>query len=177
MTMIKMIFVFLLPTISYAFFCPNNFNQINFGDTIAQIQQQCGTPAKQETKEIAPDIPTPQEWNYYVPRTYTLSATNQPEMTLKTQIIFDANGKAININVNGLSMPSTNVCGAVIQLGATQDTVKAACGNPAIINKQQATAPQTGSTQPPKNKITEFTYSTTPPVTLVFENGVLKSKK
>ncbi|OGT35915.1 MAG: hypothetical protein A3F11_03980 [Gammaproteobacteria bacterium RIFCSPHIGHO2_12_FULL_37_14] len=174
---IAILFIFFLPTMTYAFFCPNNFNQINFGDTIEQIQQQCGSPAKQDTKEITPDIPVPQEWNYYVPRTYTLSATNQPQSTLKTQFTFDSSGKAINISVNGLGVPSTNVCnGIVIALGATQDAVKAACGNPTFVNKPPPSSTPTG-TPPPKKKMTEFTYNTNPPVILVFENGILKEKK
>ncbi len=175
----------LFPALSYAFFCPSNFNQINFGDTLEQVQGLCGPAAKQETKEITP-APTeakgPQEWNYYIPRAYVLSATNQPQMTLKTQIVFDENGKAVNINVNGLSMPSTNVCGAVIQLGSTQDAVKAACGNPSFVNQgaQPATATAVTPSTPPqvqKTKITELTYNSTPPVTLTFENGILKEKK
>src|SRR5690606_3368063 len=90
------------PLLSYAFFCPTNFNQINFGNTQAQVEQLCGTPAKQETKDVAIEPPTPQEWSYYIPRTYILSATNQSQMSLKTQFTFDKDGKVINISVNGL---------------------------------------------------------------------------
>ncbi|HLB43040.1 MAG TPA: hypothetical protein VJN02_09390 [Gammaproteobacteria bacterium] len=178
MAILYFLLVLFVPMTSYAFFCPNNFNQINFGDTIAQVQQQCGTPAKQETKEITPETQGPQEWNYYIPRTYTLSATDQPKTTLKTQITFDSNGKAINISVNGLGVPSTDVCGGIIQLGSNQDAVKAACGNPSFINTQQNPAPSNGTgMQTQKNKMTEFTYNANPPVTLTFENGILTGKK
>lgn len=170
-----LIFILFYPSITFGFLCPNNFNQINFGDTITQVQSQCGTPTKQETKEVASEAPVPQEWSYYIPRTYVLSATNQPQMTLKTQIVFDDTGKAINISVNGLSVPSTTVCGNTIQVGSSQDAIKAACGDPGFVNKQQPTSSSGAQTQ--KIKITELTYATIPPVTLVFENGILKGKK
>lgn len=166
---------FLLPTLADAFFCPNNFNQINFGNTIEQVQQQCGIPAKQDKKEVTPELPTMQEWNYFIPKTFATSATNQSQMTLKTQITFDDKGKTINISVNGLSVASTTACGnGTLQLGDTTSQVEAICGKPSFINKQSIS---TSSAPPTVIKVTEFTYNTTPPVTLVFENGVLTQKK
>ena len=63
------IFTFIcMPLSSYAFFCPNNFNQINYGDTIATVQTQCGKPDKQETKNSKPE--GPQEWSYFIPERF-----------------------------------------------------------------------------------------------------------
>ena len=40
------------PTLSYAFFCPSNFNQINIrGDSIEQVQQTCGNPDEKKQKK------------------------------------------------------------------------------------------------------------------------------
>ena len=96
---------------------------------------------------------------------------DQAQGTLKTSFTFDANGKAVNISVNGIGVGATTICGNNLQLGDTRDTVKAACGTPTLINKQ------TASPEKPSIKVVEFTYKSTPPVTLIFENGKLKEKK
>jgi hypothetical protein len=172
----KLILLVLIfsPTLSYAFFCPTNFNQIDFGYTTDQVQQECGKPDKQETKDG--DVPVPQEWSYFIPQTVALSANQNGQGTLKTTVTFDKSGKAINLSVNGLGVGASSICGKSIQLGDTLDAVKSACGEPSFINKQANPTSPTGSEQPPK-KITTFTYNTNPSVILTFENGKLTSKK
>jgi hypothetical protein len=161
------IILFLTTSSCFAFFCPNNFNQIDFGNSIEQVQQQCGQANKQETKEIIEE--GPQEWNYYIPQTVQLSNNQPAQGTLKTTVTFDSSGKAINISVNGIGVGNTTICGPLIQLGDTRDTVKSICGNPSFINKQNSTS----ASSEKKHTVTELTYSN---IILVFENGQLKSK-
>lgn len=160
----------LLPTFSFAFFCPTNFNQIQEGDSIEQVQALCGKPDKQETVEKKAE--GPQEWSYFVPQTVGMSSMNPAQGTLKTQVTFDSSGKAINISVNGIGVGSTAICGSMIQLGDSSERIKSACGTPVLVNKQ---SPEENKEQP--TKITSFTYGTTPPVTLMFENGKLMEKQ
>ena len=186
--------LFFLPSLSYAFFCPTNFNQIDFGMTTDQVTQICGQPDNQkEYKKEDENIP--QEWNYYIPQTVSMGGTLAPAQgTLKTSITFDNKGKAINISVNGIGVGESTVCGgstgwgtgnlnnplaakgATIALGATRDQIKAACGTPAFINKQQVSANDPNAKPP--SKVVEFEYlNATPKTTLIFENGMLKDKK
>jgi hypothetical protein len=159
----------LLPLISYAFFCPTNFKQIFPGDSIDQVTVQCGKPDKQETKKDEP--PTPQEWSYYIPSTVPINVNSNAQGTLKTTMAFDANGKLINISVNGIGVGSSTVCGPNVQLGDTIDSVKANCGKPSAISKES----DNDTSQKPQNTTTTFNYlKTTPPATLTFKNGLLQ---
>lgn len=164
----------LLPNIAFAFFCPTNFNQINFGDSIEEVTKQCGRPAKEETKTAEQKVP--QEWNYYIAQTIEAGGSSPMQGTLKTSVAFDKDGKAINISANGIGVGETAICGNPIQLGSTMEQVKAACGEPSFINKQQ---PSSAAPTPPTDadKITELTYLSNPPTVLVFEGGLLTSKK
>ncbi|MBV9576627.1 MAG: DUF2845 domain-containing protein [Gammaproteobacteria bacterium] len=158
------------PLFASAFFCPNNFNQINVGDSIDYVTQQCGKPdnTKESTKK---NDNVPQEWSYYIPQTVSTETSNQAQGTLKTSITFDEKGNAINISVNGLGVGSTTICGTSVQLGDSRDSVKSACGDPSFINKQQL--PTTAS-PPQETKVTELTFGNTK---LLFENGKLTESK
>ncbi len=160
-------FIFPIPT--FAFFCPTNFNQINDGDTINQVIQACGAPTNQKefTKE---NNNVPQEWVYYIPQTVSTETANQAQGTLKTSITFDDKGKAINVSVNGLGVGSSTICGAPIQLGDSQENIKAACGNPAFINKQG----NSGSETSQKTSVIVLIYGSSQ---LTFENGKLTENK
>ncbi|TAK73580.1 MAG: hypothetical protein EPO11_08240 [Gammaproteobacteria bacterium] len=172
MNKLALLSMLLAPATSFAFFCPTNFNQIDFGATTMQVEQICGKPDKQETTIKKSE--GPQEWSYYVQQTVsTTGGMTSMEGTLKTQIAFDAEGKAINISVNGVGVGSTTLCGTSIQLGSTKDAVKAACGEPAFINKAQPS----DAPPPQETKIVTYTYNANPPVKLIFEDGVLKDKQ
>ena len=167
----------LAPKIAFAFFCPTNFNQINFGDTLEQVKQLCGNPMKEETKDAKQNVP--QEWSYYIPQTVDMGGTSsQAQGTLKTSITFDKDDKAINLSVNGVGVGATTICGQNIQLGDSQDTIKSACGQPSFINKEQPRAPTTDTNAAPAaaEKVTELTYTSNPPTVLVFEGGKLTEK-
>lgn len=160
------------PTLSVAFFCPTNFSQIDYGNSIEDVQRICGNPDKQETKVIKPE--GAQEWSYYIPQTVASnSLSGSVSGTLKTQMAFDAQGKLINISVNGIGVGSSTICGQNIQLGDSRENVKKTCGSPSFINRQEtdSAAPQE------EKKIVEFTYNTNPPIKLIFENGKLKEKQ
>lgn len=163
----------IIPSVSFAFFCPTNFTQIDYGNTIEQVQQQCGKPDKIEIKELKKE--GPQEWNYFIPQTVASNTMNPVQGTLKTQVMFDKDGKAINISVNGIGVGSTLLCGnTMVQLGDTRESIKKRCGDPSFINKQET--PSSGS-EAQSTKQTIFTYNTNPPISLVFENGKLVEKK
>jgi hypothetical protein len=168
------IFLFLAPTLSFAFFCPNNFNQIQIGDTLDQVTQQCGKPDSQEKKPVEPNVP--QEWIYFIPQTVAMGGgLGAAQGTLRTSFSFDQDGKVLNITVNGIGVGGTMICNNTnIQLGASQDDIKAACGKPSFINKQQTAAATSETKQ--STQIT-FTYNTSPPAQLIFVDGVLKERK
>lgn len=162
---------------SFAFFCPNNFNQINIGDTIQSVEAACGKPAK-ITKKDAPDN-SPQEWNYYVQQTGMSVDASSERASIKTNIAFDNKGKAVNITMNNISTGSAKMCGTNIKIGMTREQVEAACGKPGFVNKQtQENAPQENNNEnKDANKLIEYLYNSTPPVTLVFQDGKLSSKR
>lgn len=158
----------LLPALSDATFCPTNFSQIQVGDSTDQVQKQCGKPDKQET--IEETASTPQEWNYYIPQTVSIGTPTEQQGTLKTTVAFNSEGKVININVNGIGIGASTICGPTIQLGDTEKAVKAACGTASFIAKQD---PATAGPSAPPTTLTTFTYGTNPPVILQFKNGKL----
>ena len=171
---IKSILLSLLfvPFSAYAILCPNNFNQISEGDSIEQVKALCGKPNQEETKEVKQK--GPEEWSYFVPKSFASSSANSTsaQTTMKIAVVFDETGKAVNISVNGIGVGSTNLCGSSIESGDLQEAVKSACGKPTFINTQENSggAPQI-------TKRTEWTYNTTPPSKLIFENGKLKEKQ
>lgn len=163
-----------LPSFAFAFFCPTNFGQINLGNTIDEVTALCGNPDKVESKDVSPE--GPQEWSYYVPQTVSSNAGQPMPGTLKTQMTFDSSGKAVNISVNGVGVGSTSICGKLIQIGDSADTIKSACGDPSFINKQNASSGALGSAKPSK-KVTTLIYNSNPPAKLIFEDGVLTEKQ
>lgn len=167
------LFSSLCSTVSYSMFCPGNFNVINIGDSIATVEKLCGPPTSKEVAD-APDN-QPQEWSYYLQdRTSNLMVPTKAQGTLKTTIAFDADGNVINISVNGIGVSTTNNCGQTISMGMNRDTVENACGKPSLITKQNQNQPAPPSD--PKdmsNKKVTYTYTTTPPVKLVFIRGTL----
>ncbi len=159
---------------TFAMFCPNGFNQINFGDTIDQVKLQCGSPSSQKTYKS--EDSGPQEWTYYVNPTENASVYGQPWMygatpqtAVKMTIAFNEN-KVLNITANGMSLPSTQICGSMISVNDTPAQIKAACGKPTMVNKPQQSAANA-------IEMTEFKYDSAPPITLIFENGKLKERK
>lgn len=163
---------------SYAFMCPSTFNQIDFGDTIAQVEQQCGKADKTESME-APDDNQPQQWDYYLEQStpnHALMLVQQENTTLKATFAFDAQGNLVNISINGVGVGSTNNCGGSnISIGDTRKQVEAACGKPSFVNKQ-APSPVQATAQGANMQVT-MTYNSNPPVTLVFRNGKLAEKR
>jgi hypothetical protein len=165
----------LFPSLSFAFFCPTNFNQIEFGMSIAEVTLACGAPDSQK-EYVKENDNIPQEWSYFLTQTVNMGGSSRhAQGTLKTSFTFDDKGKAVNISVNGIGVGASTICGSSIQLGADKETVRNICGNPAFVNKQTTAA---NPNLQPDWKMMEFTYSSaTPKVTLVFENGRLAEKK
>ncbi|HSW94463.1 MAG TPA: hypothetical protein VLJ15_08965 [Gammaproteobacteria bacterium] len=172
----KIIFVLTLfgcSTGAHAMFCPNNFNQINIGDTTEQVKKQCGNPDVE--KKIEGEDNGPQEWNFYVRpqmKRYTETRTNSgAEASVKMSIALNQ-GKVINITVNGMSLATTTICGPSVSIGDTSKTVKSACGDPVFINKSSN---QEGAPKP--KETVEYQYNSTPPATLVFVGGFLQERR
>jgi len=154
----------LISTQAFAWFCPNNFNLIQLGDSIDKIKTECGKPLAETSSKQDPK--TPQEWRYYV-------AVNPPNpATVQMSVVFSASGVVNNITVNAMSLASTSLCGGTISVGNTMQAVKAACGTPPFINKGQAAQ---GNDKP--IVVNELTYGGPPPNTLVFESGILTERK
>jgi hypothetical protein len=149
---------------SLALFCPGNFNQINIGDSLESVIQQCGAPSSQTTATNTDNLP--QEWNYY----FKLSPTDQA--TMRATIAF-AEGKATNMSINMIGVSVTAICGPTIQIGDTTKAIKKACGSPAFIT--QSSLP--GSSTTPLTKTTTLIYQTpSATVSLTFENGKLTGR-
>lgn len=162
-----------LPSLSFALFCPGNYNIINEGMTLEQVTSICGKPDSQ-VDSVKKNDNIPQEWTYPIPQTVNMGGTSQTAMgTLKTSIMFDDKGKVNNISVNGIGVGSTTICGTTIQLNDDKEQVKSACGSPSIVNKSTGDA---SNPLPPDTKVTEVSY-TNPPMTLIFENGKLVGNK
>lgn len=153
-------------TSSFAMFCPKGFNQISMGNTIDQVIQQCGTPDGQTTKKV--EAMGNQEWSFYVNQPPPISSQPQAAQKMVVTLI---NGKVANMTVSGFSVANSNLCGALVSVGDSAENVKAACGTPGFINKSS------DSNGPKPTEVTEFNYNSTPPMTLIFENGKLKEKK
>lgn len=166
----------LFSPLSFAFMCPTTFNQIDFGNTVAQVEQLCGPPAKKELTD-GPDT-SPQEWNYYLPQQNNYNPNGNAQGTLKSTIALDSQGRVVNITVNGISVSSMNNCGSVISIGDSRQAVESACGKPGFINKTSPTG-STAAIQAAEdaNKQVELTYNSSPPVTLIFRQGVLAEKR
>lgn len=171
---IVILLLFLTPTLSYAWVCPNNFSQIAVGDTIEQVVAACGKPASEKKSESG--YRGPQEWQYFVTVTQPLSGSGVPPdaaPSVKMSVAF-VKQKAINITVQGTSLASTSLCGPTISVGDSEDSVKTNCGAPTFIQKQDK---GNVSDDDKPIEITEYKYNATAPNTLIFENGILKSRK
>jgi uncharacterized protein YxeA len=162
-----------LTTAASAMFCPNNFNQINIGDTTEMVKKQCGNPKAE--KKIAGEDNGPQVWNFYVHpqmNRYTETRTNSgQEASVGLTIAMDQ-GKVVNMTVNGMSLATTTICGAPVTVGDTSEKVKTACGNPKFVNKSNVQ----DEANKPKETV-EYEYDSTPPATLVFMGGILQERR
>lgn len=165
-------FLFLVAssTTAYAWLCPNSFTEIQPGDTIERIEAVCGKPLSE--KKTQGGYRGPQEWQYFVTITQPLmgsGATSGSSPSVKMSVAFVEN-KVINITVQGTSLASTSICGPTINVGDSDKSVEKNCGKPTFIQKQD-------DDKSKPIEIMEYKYNTTPPNTLVFENGILKERK
>lgn len=162
----------VVPNISFALLCPKNFNVIQIGDSIDVVKAKCGKPDTEFKKEV--EKQGPQEWTYFLKQTVATGTSYESTGTLKMTIAFDKNDKAINLNVNGIGVGESTVCGQPIQLDNSREQIKKACGKPAMITKAESDDDSTmGATEPGKDVVVELQYLSSPPVVLMFTNGVL----
>lgn len=187
--------LFLIPMESFAIFCPGSFNNIDFGNTTQQVVNQCGAPATAVTYTQQQNVP--QQWDYYVQQnplnpittkmsivfndnkainiTITQAATSNN--VLCQQLLQSAsNQQAIEAACDQSvqkteSVQTTTVCGSIISLGNSPDTIQAACGKPVFVTQSQPQNPA------PPTQIIEYKYNSPPPNVLIFENGILKDRR
>ncbi len=155
----------------FSIFCPDNFNQINIGDTLAEVEAQCGKPSTEKHFKTSPSVP--QEWVYYVPIANMIPQQQNIENpgTMKVTFAF-VNDVVVNMSSNGIGVGATTICnGDQIQPGATMKEVEDACGKPVSITKSSV---PTGGTPPEETLVNEWKYGKT---TLRFENGKLKERQ
>lgn len=164
---LKSVFIVLFCYSSYcnAMFCPTNFNMIEVGDSIETVTTQCGKPLKEEKRLIKPS--GPQEWIYFK----KMDPSDQG--TVKTSIAV-LDDKVANMSINGVSVTETEICGGNIQVGSSVKELEAACGKPTYTDNL---SPGDEQSPPKATEIVELQYNSTPPQTLIFENGKLKDKK
>ena len=159
-------------TNAFAFFCPRNFQLIQVGDSINTVRQKCGNPDQETTQQE--QEPIPQEWSYFITQSVSTTGNDTAPGSVKVTMVFDTQGRAINLNVNGIGVGASNICGGAIQLGDTMAMIKAHCGTPTFIFTSTS---QGAAQQPPAHTITLFTYHSTPTVTLRFKDGLLTGKQ
>lgn len=150
-------------TSSYAFFCPTNLQQINFGDSLEQVTQQCGKPNTERKILVNPDD-APQEWVF-----------NNNDGTAQVRLMF-IKQHISSITENGMPIATTNICGGNIAVNDSMDAVKLTCPAPTLINKDNNNLPKEDEKDFSTGTV-EFGYQTSPPVTLVFTDGKLTGKK
>lgn len=183
----------ILPTLTFAMFCPTNFKSIDIGDTLDFVLQECGFPTTQYKYEKSLNLA--QSWDYYIK-----SLPFDPATT-KLQVLFK-DDKIVNIQItesNSIStevcestefslgkpkavqttchkpmqnihnVANTTLCGSYISVGDNTQKVESICGKPAIIN--QINEPQTTTDAP--RSLVALKYDGPNPATLVFENGRL----
>lgn len=151
----------LLTTPTWAMFCPNSFNQIELGNNLDTIKQQCGAPDSEKKSTEEPSVP--QEWDYF------LQVSPPQTGTLKMSISF-VEDKVVNMSVNGIGVSSTAICkGNAIGLKSTMEEITKRCGKPAFVQKADATS------DIPPTLVNVWTYNSVPPVTMTFKNGKLTS--
>ncbi len=152
----------LLSQPAFALFCPNGFNQINYGDTPEQVQAECGKP--DGIAEEKSDENVPQQWQYYP------KPDPQAGSTVNLTVVFEK-GKVANLAVNGTNLQTTPICGQrSVTVGDSFAKVKAACGTSAFITKGNV-PPGTGETI-----TTKYKYNGQPPVVLIFQDGKLTKR-
>ena len=182
MRMHQAVFVFTItmiqPALSFALMCPGgeSFSQYDYGMSPEQVIQACGKPASQK-ESTKPMDTTAQEWSYSIPQAVYMGGSQQTANgKLITNVRFDKNGLAESITVNGIGVGQTTICGGnSIQIGATKDAVKKACGESTFIVNP---APDANTPKLPDIKLMEFTYTSGGRnVILTFENGRLTDVK
>src|SRR5688572_25483047 len=101
MKKILFVILFFCSTPIFALFCPANFNQIDLGSSVEQVEKQCGKPTATKTTKTENDK-GPQEWNYY------LNVTPTGDGTIKL-VIAMVDDKVANLNINGIGLGSVGI--------------------------------------------------------------------
>jgi hypothetical protein len=189
-------FIILVGTLfsinAHALFCPNSFTVINMGDATESVQAACGAPASERTYASDATHPTVSEWEYIKPNRYdqftskvtflmhdnrvaniTIVNGNEEASKLCQAVQLGTNSSTFQVSCNSLAprnVNSTILCGGTLRVGDSDQVVQFVCGKPIATHDAPG-----GSTQ--AMTITEYTYSGSTPMILIFENGHLKEKR
>ncbi|WP_133126769.1 DUF2845 domain-containing protein [Legionella nagasakiensis] len=165
-------------------YCPQNHGYINVGMTAAQVVSACGQPLSKRSggRSVSQRIPVKQLL-YTNLNTGSVYPTLNPifdqwslpsgstGISLEVDII---NQKVSSVRINGSNTNAMNLCGGTsIQIGADENSVYSACGNPAMVNNTYINQPVPASANPEVWVYQADQYQQ--PMSLTFVNGTLQS--
>lgn len=158
-----------------SFFCTSQSNYINLGDTIDQAFTKCGAPASSKTEQTADTKPTQvTQWVFsFQNNSYIRTGQTVTQAAALIINLSNTTNKVISILVNGQNVQSTYFCSPnqPISIGDDNLRVRQVCNMPTQIQTVIQNIAEPSVTR------TTWTYNQefSKPVTLVFDNGVLKS--
>lgn len=141
-----------MPFIAFALPCSTTGTDTNRGDTIEAVMQRCGTPLAQNA--YSKTTISTQKWFYYL---------RTPSNILNKVSFFFKDSQIVSIDIDGISVASSGICGPMLQTGNTVDDVAAACGDPIYKQPLESNTVQ----------VSELQYSDISPKTWIFEDGKL----
>lgn len=144
---------FFLGAVAFAqqttYMCPNNYQYITVGNTMAQVEQACGKPAStQIRRQQVSQEEAVEQWIYQF-NAASNNASNtvtpfadiveyrQGETGPQTRlIIVIKQGKVASLSLSGESLDSASVCPqGSVRVGDSASAVMAICGSPSVVNR------------------------------------------
>lgn len=156
-----------------SFVCPNTYRDVKVGDSMDIVTAACGQPTTVSTQQKQTNTPvTTTVWVYS--QGGVLGSLNVKGVSLSLPsltVAFDSDQKVSSISSQGSSTSSLGYCGMgkTIHIGDSQETVKAECGEPSMVNSQESSSTTT-------QNVVVWTYNYgpyKPQIIFKFENGLL----
>jgi hypothetical protein len=158
-----------------SFVCPNTYRGVRVGDSMDAVTSACGKPTTVATEQKQTNTPvTTTVWVYT--QGGALGSLNVKGVSLSLPtltIAFDSNQKVSSISSQGSSSNNSSLgycgMGKTVNIGDSQETVKAECGEPTMVNSQESSSTTT-------QNVVVWTYNYgpyKPQIIFKFENGLL----
>lgn len=161
----------LFATPAFAWLCPSNFKSVQAGDTQDIVKQLCGSPSS--TKELpAEKKQVPEQWDYVIQNNNRLD--NRSKQNNKLSLLFDANGKLVNMTLDGTSINQSSACTNPFRVGDQKDAIKRSCGAPSFILQSQSSEPAATTETTSVLWVYETPTGTT---RFLFKNGILTDRQ